>query len=122
MLTVGIPNMCLKPVGLPRFHLIALVVTRQLIKFPVIGCFIHSGYFYSTSSSSLLLSSRSSRHSMDTVSEFLTKAPQATASERLAQGPYVSAKAGFGTATLRPRDAESTNEPPRFSNSYNISS
>src|SRR6218665_1884914 len=42
--------------------------------------FIHSGYFYSASSSPLLLS-------MDTVSEFHTKAPQATASEGLAQSP-----------------------------------
>ena len=33
------------------------------------------------------------RHSMDTVSDFHTEAPQATASEELAQCPYVAARA-----------------------------
>ena len=54
---------------------------------------IHSRYFYSTSSNPLLL-----RGAPDTacvsVSEFHAEAPQATASEGLAQGPYVS-RAGF---------------------------
>ena len=50
---------------------------------------------------------------MDTVSEFHAEAPQATASEGLAQSPYVAARAGFETATLRTKGAESTNELPR---------
>ena len=47
------------------------------------------------------------------MSEFHAKAPQATASERLAQGLYVVARAGFETKTLRSTDIDSTNEPPR---------
>jgi len=35
------------------------------------------------------------------VSEFHAEAPQATASEVLAQFPYVAARAGFEPATLR---------------------
>jgi len=50
---------------------------------------------------------------MDTVSEFHAKAPQATASEGLAQGPYVAARAGSEPTTLRMKGPESTNEPPR---------
>ena len=39
---------------------------------------------------------RRSGHSKDTVSEeFHAEAPQATASERLTQDPYVAARAGF---------------------------
>ena len=49
---------------------------------------------------------------MYTVSEFLAEALQATASERLAQGPYVAARAGFEPTTLRTKGGESTNEPP----------
>jgi len=48
---------------------------------------------------------------MDTVSEFHAKVPQATASEGLAQGLYVAARAGFELATLRTKGAEYTNEP-----------
>ena len=50
---------------------------------------------------------------MDTVSGFHAKAPQATASEGLAQGPYV-ARAGFEPKTLRTKGDESTNEPPNL--------
>jgi len=45
------------------------------------------------------------------VSEFHAEAPQATAGEGLTQGPYVAAKAGFETKTLRKKDVESTNAP-----------
>ena|SRR6218665_4037594 len=55
---------------------------------------------------------RRSRHSTDTVSEFHAEAPQATASEGLAQGLYVAARAGFELTTLWTKVAESTNEPP----------
>jgi len=36
---------------------------------------------------------------MDTVLEFHAEAPQATASERLAQGPYMAARVVFEPAT-----------------------
>ena len=52
---------------------------------------------------------------MDTVSEFHTEAPQAT--ERLAQGPYMAARAGFEPTTLRMKGNESSNEPPHPTNS-----
>src|SRR6218665_1331470 len=38
----------------------------------------------------------------------------ATASEGLAQGPYVAARAGFEPTTLRTKGVESTNEPLRL--------
>jgi len=47
------------------------------------------------------------------VPEFHAKAPQATASEGLAQGPYVVARAGIKPATLHTKGVESTNEPPQ---------
>ena len=50
---------------------------------------------------------------MDTVLEFHAKAPQATASEELAQGPYVAARAGFEPTTLWSTGIDSTNEPKR---------
>ena len=54
-----------------------------------------------------------SRHSTDSVSEFHAEAPQEIASDGLAQGPYVAARAGFEPTTLRTKGDESTNEPPR---------
>src|SRR6218665_1633050 len=42
-----------------------------------------------------------SQNSTNTVPEFHAEGPQATASEGLAQGPYVAARAGFEPATLR---------------------
>jgi len=45
--------------------------------------FIYSFYFYRASTTT----TRRSRHSTDTVLEFHAKAPQAAASEGLAQGP-----------------------------------
>ena len=58
---------------------------------------------------------RRSRHSTDrpTVSEFHAEVLQASASEGLAQGLYVAARAGFEPTTLRSRGIESTNERPR---------
>ena len=41
------------------------------------------------------------------------EALQATASKGLAQGPYVATRAGFELATLRSKDIDSTNAPPR---------
>ena len=73
--------------------------------------FIHSGYFYSAFAMSTA-TQRRFRHSTDTLSEFDTQAPQATASEGLAQGPYWAARAKFESVTLWTKGAESTNEPP----------
>src|SRR6218665_651491 len=77
--------------------------------------FIYSGYFYSTSSSPLFLRN-APRHSTDTVSEFHAKATQATASEGIAQGPNMAARAGFEPATLRTKGVESTNVQPCLTN------
>ena len=52
-----------------------------------------------------------SQHSTDTVSEFHSETPQATASEGLAQGPYVAARAGFEPTILWTEGIESSNEP-----------
>ena len=46
--------------------------------------------------------------------------PQATASERFAQGPYVAASVGFEPMTLRTKGAESTNEPPQPTLGYGL--
>jgi len=43
---------------------------------------------------------------MDTVPEFHTEALQATASEGLAQGPYMVARAGVRPMTLKTKDDE----------------
>jgi len=45
------------------------------------------------------------------VPELHAKAPQATASEGLDQGPYEAARVGFEFASLRMKGDESTNEP-----------
>jgi len=47
------------------------------------------------------------------VPEFHAEMPQATASEGLAQGPFVVAKAEFEPTTLQTKGDEPTNEPPR---------
>src|SRR6218665_1459436 len=84
-----------------------------LFEFWTMCClFIHSDYFYSTTSSPQL-----HRDALDTARilcwSFTTEAPQATASEGLAQGPYVATRAGFEPATLRTKSVESTNGLPR---------
>ena len=77
------------------------------------GSEIHSfRLFYSTPSSPLLLRGASD-DSTDTVLEFHAEAPQATATEGLAQGPYVATRAGLEPASLRTKGEESTNERPR---------
>ena len=48
---------------------------------------------------------------MDTVSELNAEAPQATASEGRAQGPYVADRAGFEPATFR---TKATNLPMSY--------
>src|SRR6218665_2313979 len=46
------------------------------------------------------------------VLEFDAEAPQATASEGLAQGPYVAAKTGLKHTTFQTKGVQSNNEPP----------
>ena len=75
--------------------------------------FIHSGYFYSASSSPLGLLLRGAPDTARIVSKFHAEALQATENEGLAQGLYVAARAGFEPATLRTKSVESANEPPR---------
>ena len=67
---------------------------------------MHSGYFYSASSSPLLL-----RGAAD-IARVSREAARATVSEKLAQGPYVAASAGFEPMTLRMKNDKSTNESP----------
>jgi len=55
----------------------------------VASLFSHSGYFYSAFSSPLLLISAPNAAQI----EFHAEAPQATASEGLAQGSYLAARA-----------------------------
>src|SRR6218665_4042195 len=78
-----------------------------------IHSFIHSFRLFLLLPFKSTTTQRRSRRSTDTVSEFHAAAPQATASEGLAHGPYVSARVGVEPATLRTKGDESTNEPPR---------
>ena len=55
---------------------------------------------------------------MDNVLGFHAEAQQATASEGLAQGFSVAARARFEPTTLRTIGIESTNEPPRPTNNH----
>ena len=70
-------------------------------RFLASSSFIHSGYFYSTSSSPLLLRGA-------------PEALQATVSEGLAHDPYVVSRVGFEPATLRTQGPELTTEPLRI--------
>src|SRR6218665_1626495 len=82
-----------------------------------IHSFIHSlmccGYFYSASSSPLLLRGIPD-YSNDTVSELTRRsAAGKTTSEGLAQVPYVAARVGFEPATFRTQGTEPTTKPRR---------
>src|SRR6218665_4164165 len=71
-------------------------------------------HFYSVSHG-LGLSEALPIAAIDTVAEFRlhAEALQATASEEIAQCPYVAARVGFEPATLRSKGIDSTNAPPR---------
>ena len=75
----------------------------------LIGWLIHFGYFYSASSSPILL--RGAPDTARILCGVHAEAPKATASEGLAQGSYVAARAGFEPTTHRSTDIDSTNEP-----------
>src|SRR6218665_2197964 len=81
------------------------ISTCKLLKYDhcvrFIHSFIYSRYFYSASSSPLILRGASD-YSVDTASEFHAEAlMQATASEGLAQGPKMAARVRFETTTLK---------------------
>src|SRR6218665_1323930 len=96
------------------------MLQRLQVRYHLLECFvggadhnaslIYSGYFYSASSSPLLL--RGAPDSMDTLPEFHVEAPQATASEGFAHSPYVAARAGVEPMTLQTNDVDSTHAPP----------
>src|SRR6218665_1271145 len=66
------------------------------IKYAHIPSDIHSGYFYSASSSSLgLLLGGAPDYSFDTVSELIHGSAKGNASEGVTQGPYCAAKVRF---------------------------
>src|SRR6218665_2505390 len=77
-----------------------------------IHSFIHSGHFYSAPSSPLPLRGAPD-YSTGTVSEFHAEAHRQRAGKKLAQGPYVTARAGVEPTTLRLRVIASTNAPSR---------
>src|SRR6218665_1017396 len=85
---------------------------KKGVTLPLIYLFIHSRYFYSAYSRPLYYS-----EALPTQHGYCVgvsrRSALATASEGLAQGIYVAARAGFGPATLRTKGVESTNEPPR---------
>ena len=75
-----------------------------------IHSFIHSGHFYSTSSSPLL-----PRGAPDFSTDSIgvsRRSAKATVSKGLAQGPNVAARAGVEPTTLRLRFIDLTNAPP----------
>ena len=79
--------------------------------------FIHSGHFYSASSSPLQAYSEA----LPTTARILYRSftPKRTGnciSKGLAQGPYVVARAGVESTTLRLRVIDLTNAPPRPTN------
>src|SRR6218665_3692518 len=78
--------------------------------FKSITCWLTFHHAGNKSTSPLPL--RGAPDSTYTVSKFHAEVPQATASEQLAQGPYMAVRAGFKPATLRTKGDESINEPP----------
>ena len=100
-----------------RIRLLPGCFVRQLCVFnysvSIQSLFIHSFRLFLERLFKSTTTQRRSRHRTDSLSEFHTEAPQATASEGLAHGLYVAARAGFEPAALRTKGAESTNEPPR---------
>ena|SRR6218665_2327530 len=72
--------------------------------------FIHSGYFYSASSSSQLLRGAPDTAQILCRSFALKRYTQLC--EGLAQGPYVVAREGFEPVNLWTKGIGSTNQPP----------
>ena len=79
----------------------------------IIHSFIHSGHFYSATSSPLPLRDASD-FSTDTVSEFHAEAHRQLVKDvKNSQGPYVTARAGVEHTTLRLNVFDSTKAPSR---------
>ena len=86
-------------ISYPRYHWTWYSIYSQS---PIlIHSFIHSGHFYSSPSSHLLLRGAPD-YSTDTVSEFHAEA----------HGPYMAARAGVEPTTLRLKSVFSTKAPP----------
>src|SRR6218665_2607119 len=86
---------------------------RNLFLYFSVHSFIHSlGYFYSASSSPLLLRGAPDTARILCLSFTPKHHRQSSASEGLAQGPYLVTRAGFKPTTLWTKGDESTNEPP----------
>src|SRR6218665_2297056 len=82
----------------------------QHTDFILLYCFIH---FYSASRSMSLSEALPTTAIMTRCRSLHAEALHACASEGLAQGPYMAARAGFEPTTLRSKDIDSTNAPPR---------
>src|SRR6218665_810407 len=79
-----------------------------------IHSFVHSGYFYSASSSPLHIRGAPDTARILCRSVTLKRHRQLRATDLpTAQGPSVSARAGFEPTTLLTIGVDSTNEPPR---------
>ena len=88
-----------------NLHVFNSASTESMIFHSFIHSIIHSGYFYSASSSPLGLLLRGAPN---TARRILCQ----SASEGVAQGPYVATRAEFETTTLRTIGDDFTNEPP----------
>ena len=73
--------------------------------------FIHSFGLFLLRLFKPTITQRRSRHTLQ--HGYCVRVSHSTASEVLAQGPYVTAKEGFELTTLQMKGYESTNEPPR---------
>ena len=73
--------------------------------------FIHS-FIQDIFIAALQVHSRNNSYNTNTMSEYHAKAPQATTSGGLAQGPFVAIRAGYEPTALRTKGDKSTNEPP----------
>src|SRR6218665_3238894 len=80
------------------------------VSFFMLSSFIHSDHFYSAPSSPLPLRGAPDYSTDIGVSR---RSAQATAGKGLAQGPYVTARAGVEPTTLRLIVIASTNAPSR---------
>ena len=74
------------------------------------NAFIHSRYFYSASSSPLLLRCAPD-YNINTVSELTLRSATGTTSQGITQGPYVVTRMGFEPATFRTQGTEPTTKP-----------
>src|SRR6218665_1561613 len=84
-----------------------------------LNSFIHSGYFYSDSSSPLLLRGAPDTARILCRSLSLKRHRQLRVKD-LQKSPYVAARAGFEPKTLHSTGIDSTNEPPSLTPFHRI--